>query len=486
MTLPLDQALSLARSYLQAGRLREAEPIYRHIIRDYPDHPEALHYLGVIGLQCGFLDNAIQLMSRSIALTPGIAHYHRNLAEALRRAGRLDEAEAGFKTALELQPGFPETYHSLALVYEKADRIDEAIACYRQAIALKPTLAESHCNLGVLLERRGGYDEALQLFTRAIELRPNYALAHLSRGLALLRQGNFEAGWREYPWRWQLREFATQRPDPTRPLWDGSDLAGRTLLVRAEQGLGDTLQFSRYVPLLAPRGGQVVFQVQPPLQSLLGRLPGVTQVVASDDPLPPYDLQIPLMDLPRLFGTTLTTIPNTVSYLTPAADRLQAWQNRLAADSTFKVGLVWAGGSLYPGDKKRSISLASFAPLAAVSGITFYSLQKGGPAAQAATPPAGMHLVDLTADLTDFGETAALASCLDLIITVDTAVAHLAGALAKPVWTLVPFIPDFRWFLNRDDTPWYPTMRLFRQPALDDWLSPINRLAAELHALLKT
>jgi len=304
---------------------------------------------------------------------------------------------------------------------------------------------------------------------------------HWNLALALLVQGHFPEGWEEYEWRWKTKGLLSPRQLLPQPLWDGRPLAGRAILLHAEQGLGDTIQFIRYLPLVAQRGGRVIVECQPELQRLVQAMTPDIPVLARGQPLPDFAFQCPLLSLPKALGTTLATIPATVPYLHADAQNVQMWRDRLAGHgSALKVGLIWAGNPHHKNDRNRSVKLASLAPLAQVPGVQFYSLQKGAAAAQAKTPPPGMDLIDRTDDLQDFADTAAMIANLDLVIAVDTSVVHLAGALAKPVWTLLPYCPDWRWLLKRQDSPWYPTMRLFRQPEIGDWDSVIQQLAAAL------
>lgn len=280
--------------------------------------------------------------------------------------------------------------------------------------------------------------------------------------------GDFVRGWQEYEHRWTLSENHGRQREFAAPRWQGGELAGRTLLLHAEQGLGDTLQFVRYAPLLVRRGARVIVLCQPPLKRLLMEMEGIS-VVADDEPLPEFDLQLPLLSLPRAFGTTLATIPAEVPYLRADPVDVRAWGRKLDDKDHFKIGLVWAGNRRHLNDRNRSCTLDAFAPLAAVSGIRLYSLQKDAAAAEIQNAPATMRLVDVGKELVDFADTAAAITCLDLVITVDTAVAHLAGALARPAWLLLPFAPDWRWMLAREDSPWYPSLRLFRQNQAGDW-----------------
>jgi len=327
----------------------------------------------------------------------------------------------------------------------------------------------------------GRIDEAIAACRQAIALNPDYAEFHFNLALSLLTSGDFQQGWEEYEWRWKCKEFPSPARDFAQPQWDGCPLEGRTLLLHTEQGHGDALQFIRYFPLVEQRGGKILIECYAELQRLFRTTAGRCQVVVRGQPLPAFDLHSPLLSLPRVFGTNLANIPNTVPYLRADPEDAGRWQRRLADDSALvKVGLAWAGRPTHTNDRNRSIKLARLAPLGQLPGVRFFSLQKGEVAAEAKTPPPGMELVDWTEELKDFAETAALIANLDLVVAVDTAVVHLAGAMGKPVWVLLPFGSDWRWLLERQDSPWYPSMRLFRQSRIGDWDSVIARVVEAL------
>jgi tetratricopeptide (TPR) repeat protein len=346
-------------------------------------------------------------------------------------------------------------------------------------------LIECHCNLGNTLLDKKQPKEAIAAFLRCIAINPTVPEAHYNYSLALLTLGDFQQGWEEYEYRLKCKGLFLRR-DFTQPQWDGSPLEARTILLYAEQGVGDALQFIRYLPLVEQRGGRIIVECQAELQRLFQTTAERCQIVADGQPLPAFDLHCSLLSLPRVFQTTLANLPQTVPYLQADAEETRKWQHRLADDSPIvKVGLAWAGNPDHKNDRNRSMKLARLAPLGQAPGVRFFSLQKGATAAQAKTPPPGMDLVDWTEELKDFADTAALIANLDLVIAVDTAVVHLAGAMGKPVWTLLPFVPDWRWLLEREDSPWYPTMRLFRQNSWGDWDSVITRVADALSQWVK-
>jgi Flp pilus assembly protein TadD len=482
--LTTKQAMDLAIQHHQAGRLREAEQLYRQILARQPKHIHAMHYLGVIAYQTQRHDMAIDLIRQALAMMPNYAEAHCNLGNVLKDKGRLDEAIAAVRRAIALKPDYADAHISLGNALRAGRQFDEAIAAYRQAITLKPSYAEAHYNLGNALQDKGQFDQAIAAVRQAIALKPNLAEAHHNLALMLLRQGDFQRGWQEYQWRWEWKNFPSPKRNFSQPQWDGSPLEGRTILLYTEQGFGDAIQFIRYLPLVVQRGGKVIVECQTELQRLLRTMHERYEIVAHGEPLPTFDLHSPLLSLPLVFRTTLENIPNIVPYLHADAQDAQRWQERLENHlPKVKVGLVWGGRPTHKNDHNRSIKLSNLAPLGQMPGVRFFSLQKGAAAAEAKIPPAGMELVNWTAELKDFADTAALIANLDLVITVDTAVAHLAGAMGKPVWTLLPFNSDWRWLLERQDSPWYPTMRLFRQEMHGDWQMPIQKLTEELSRL---
>ena len=354
------------------------------------------------------------------------------------------------------------------------------MSCQDRALALSPGNAEILTNRGSALAELGRHHEALTCFREATAARPTYALAQLSEAMQLLRLGDFREGWKKYEWRWSTG--GGRRPDLPEPLWLGNEsIDGKTILLHAEEGLGNTIQFSRYAAAAAQRGATVILQVQSPLKTLLAGLPQV-QVIASGDTLPAFHTHCPLMSLPHAFATDLDTIPPHTELYLPA-DLLSSWQSRLERIASPRVGLAWAGNANHPNDRHRSIPLPSLAPIFSAPGVQFIGLQKDlhdGDAEILASHPDVMHLGE---QLADFADTAAAISQFDLVITVDTSVAHLAGSLGKPVWIMLPFAPDFRWMLDREDSPWYPTARLFRQTDNGDWATVVARILLELGGL---
>jgi hypothetical protein len=408
---------------------------------------------------------------------------------ALGKQDRLVEAEALLRQATTLDPNHPRAHTNLAVALQAMGRFDEALPIIQRSIALRGDDANAHHTLAKILVKMNRATEAIDALRRSLQLNPNDAETHGTIAKTLLLTGDFKRGWAEYEWRWKAPSFNEPKRLFNKPQWTGGGkLNHKTILLHHEQGFGDTIQFLRYVPLVArERGGDVIVQVPRELLDLVRRMPTSPDVVALGDAVPPFDLHIPLMSLPLAFNTTLKTIPANVPYVSASAKVAQVWADRIKSDggdaTSFRVGLAWAGRPTHRDDKQRSLRIEQLAPLAAAApNAIFYSLQKWDPEREAANPPPGMKLIDAAEKLFDFSDSAALIANLDLVIAVDTAVAHLAGAMGKQVWTLLPFAPDFRWMLDRSDSPWYPTMRLYRQPRHGDWNSVLRQTAEDLRA----
>ncbi|MGH8687901.1 MAG: tetratricopeptide repeat protein, partial [Burkholderiales bacterium] len=433
--------------------------------------------------QAGRLAESEACYREAVASDPAHARAYNNLGSVLHMQGRLDDALAAYRRALDLDPSLPQANQNYASIVRDAGALERAAEEYRRAVLANPGDALALNDLGNTLRELGRHEESLEVFARALAIDPDLAQAHFSRSFVRLLCGDYAGGWKDYEWRWKIPAFNSPVRRFALPLWDGRPRPRGTILLHAEQGLGDTLQFARYAALVAERCGTVVLESQPELAQLMRSVPGVGHVVARGDALPPFDAHAPLTSLPALFGTTLERIPWNGPYV--RADPARAAQWDLAADAgnaRLKVGLVWAGRPQQWDDRKRSLTLEQLAPLADAESVAFFSLQIGAAALQAASPPAGMRLLDLTSRIADFSDTAALVSRLDLVITVDTSVAHLAGAMGAPAWVMVAHAPDWRYHLEREDMPWYPTMRLFRQERDGDWAGAIARVAAALRA----
>ena len=488
---------------LQTGRLADALELLHRATQQPPESPEHWNNFGVALRQAGQLADAADAHRRAIALSPQDPHGHTLLGLALRDARNWDEAEQAARTAVALRPGDALLHNNLGTVLMHARRLDGAAEAFRKSLELQPNSVKALNNLGTTLLWAGRTRDAIEAYDRALALNPNYAQVHWHRSTALLALGDWDRGWAEYEWRWACPEYRPLAYRPARPLWDGSDPVGKTILLTPEQGLGDTIQFVRYVPLLAARGARVILLCQPELVRLLRDIDGAAMVVpavagATPDasggrPLPPelrdspFDVHLPLLSLPHRFGTTVSTVSSNVPCLRAEPEKVEAWRLRFAreenaARTTRRVGLVWATNRTFP-DPGRSCGLdvlRSVGDAANALGIRLYSLQVGAAAADARRAPAGMTVIDLSADLNDFSDTAAAMANLDLVITIDTVTAHLAGALARPVWTILKHVAEWRWMTDREDFPWYPTMRLFRQPKPDDWHGLALRVAEEL------
>ena len=480
---------SLGITLMELGRLDEALASYQHALRLNPNFDDAYNNLGNVLAQQKQLDQAIQCYRSAIRINPARAQVHFNLGIALERQGNLDTAVHSYRQALQLNPNYVEVYVNLGNTLAAQGKPEEAIRCYEQILKAKPHDAEAFTNIGNVHRDLGRFNEALACFEQALWCDPTRAGPHHNRALLWLLMGQWSAGWPEYEWRWQTPDFS--RHDFRQPRWDGSPLAGRTLLVVAEQGLGDTIQFIRYLPLLQPFGGRVIFQCQVPLQRLLVSCAGLADVAIQGASLPPFDYYIPLLSLPGVLGTKPTNVPAVVPYIDAEAHAVAHWRRELEPLGGFKIGIAWQGSPAYRYDRQRSIPLVQFARLAEKPDIHLISLQKGHGSEQLTSylgslaRPERSKWLDLASKLDEgsgaFLDTAAVMKNLDLVISSDTAIAHLAGALAVPVWVALPLIPDWRWLLEREDSPWYPTMRLFRQTRSGNWNDVFESIAADLN-----
>jgi tetratricopeptide (TPR) repeat protein len=429
-------ALKKAAEYIAAGELAQAQSLLNTILQENANDPDGLHLMGLVGIKAGKFQAAASLIESAIALRPMDPGLYSNCGEAYRRSGNMDLAFQRLQRALELDPKNTSAWCNYGSVCREVGRIDEAIAAYRKAVAMDPKHANAHYNLG----------------------------------LALLVSGNFIEGWKEYEYRWEALSHLPQRKF-SQPRWNGQSLAQRTLFVSFEQGLGDVLQFVRYLPIFIRQGACVILECPGELHRLFGCFDR-TQCILPSDPAPAFDYHIPLLSVSFAFGTTEETIPREVPYLQAPIEIARMWRERLSEHAAAqRIGICWAGNPHHVNDRNRSCRLSVLAPLGRIEGAVFYSLQKGEAAEQSRHPIAGMKILDFTAELQDFADTAGLIENLDLVVSVDTAIVHLAGALGKPVWMLTPFDPDWRWLLNRSDSPWYPKMRIIRQTERRNWNS---------------
>ena len=510
--IALGDALVLADRQREEGRLDAAEALCREILRAHPGEAQALHLIGIMAHQRGRIGEAIEQVRHAVEIAPHVALYQANLGEMYRLAGQPDLAIGHGERALALQPDYPEALSNLGIAhYDRKEfatalachqravalrpdfalahsnmgnalhalrRFDEAVGCYRRALALNPAFADGWSNLGNSLHHSGRYDEAVAALRRAIALDPGSANARSGLGILLLMRGDLAEGFEEYEWR--LKSTEVRQPyTPERP-WQGESLAGRHIYLHGEQGFGDTIQFARYVPLVAARAAGVTLRVQQGLAGLMRQsLPGIDVLGDQRAPAQLADCECALLSLPKRFGTRLETIPATVPYLHADPAEAVRWRERLAGLTGLRVGITWAGNPDHVNDGRRSIDLAELAPLFSIPDVSFVSLQVGPRAAELALHPQ-FAITDVASKLVGFAATAAVMEALDLVIAVDSSVAHLAGALAKPTWLLMPWVSDWRWMLGRDDSPWYPTARLFRQVEGQPWREVAARLAREL------
>jgi len=468
------------------NRLNEALAAYRQALAIRPNLPETLNNLAYVLMARGQTNQALETVNLAIQLAPNWPVALTTLGALLAGLDRVDEAIAVLQRALAADPSSPGAYLNLGNAMRKVNRLDEAAAAYRHAIGLRPDFAEAVYSLGAVLGDLGRHNEAVIFFERASVLQPDSAQMHCSFAWALMISEDFKRGWPEYEWRLQFEEWTSRFAQwassgfkLSKPRWSGEDLAGRRILLLAEPGLGDTFQFVRYLPMVAARGGRPILACGPEQV----RLFQCFKEYASVTTYPPsceFDVYCPLGSLPKIFETTLESIPASAPYLWPDDRLVEKWKARMPANQ-IKVGLIWSGNVGITA--RRAIELRQLAPLFSLPGLWFVSLQKGKAALQAKAAPE-LPIADWGGELTDFAETAALMLNLDLIISTDTSTAHLAGALGRPVWTLLPFATDWRWLVSRTDSPWYPTMRLFRQPAWNDWQTPIEQAANALRMLI--
>jgi tetratricopeptide (TPR) repeat protein len=482
-----DQALALHPGHVEALVSRGAAlhdlRQYDEALRSYdralalrPDHAEVLVNRGVALHELKQSAEALNSYDRALAMEPDHVEALTNRGVALHDLERYGEALASHQRALAVQPDHAAALSNRGVTLHRLGRLDEALASYDRALAKQPDYADALVNRGVTLHDLKRFDEALASYDRAIALQPDHADAHFFGSMSRLLTGDFGRGWIEYEWRRKGASTGPSRRDFPQPPWLGGEgIADKTILLHSEQGFGDTIQFCRYVPLVAARGARVVLEVEEPLRDLLTGLAGTARVITKGNLLPDFDLQCPLLGLPLAFGTRLETIPSAMPYLRAPDRALLKWGTRLPTKRRPRIGMAWAGNAKHIRDRERSINLGSLLPLLDVD-ATYVSLQKEVRAPDTATLREGADIIHFGHELDGFSDTAALISHLDLVISVDTAVAHLAGALGKPVWILLTHVPDWRWLLDRDDSPWYPTARLFRQSGTREWDSVIAQV----------
>jgi len=509
-----DERLASALAYYRGGRYDKAEAIYRKVLKKEPENVGALHMLGLIAQKNGRGERAVQLLIKAARLDPQRPEILCDLGNAFKSLGRHKDAIKAHRMVLTMLPNSPEAHSNLGTAYKAAGKAGKAVACFESALKMRPNDIELNYNLGngllaseryaeaeevlrqvvyekpdhiraqinlcAALKEEGRYDAAIRRYQQAIQAVPDSAEAHWNFALTLLATGNYPDGWKEYEWRCHLPGFAMEKMD--RPQWQSEDLNGRTLLVHAEQGLGDTLQFVRYLKLLQDLDGDVIFACPDRIKKIVQPAAGNIRI-ASLAKRPDHDLHSPLMSLPRLFNEALPFEPTGGKYLQPDPTLSAAWREKLGVPSARRIGIAWQGSTGYQHDDRRSIPLLNFEPLARRKDIQLVSLQQGYGTEQVDEMPWRDRILDMTAemDITHaFTDTLAVMSSLDLVVTSDTAIAHLAGAAGIPVYVALCHLPDWRWGLKGESSPWYDSMRVFRQKHAGDWTSVFQRISAAI------
>jgi tetratricopeptide (TPR) repeat protein len=490
-----DRALSLNPNFAEGwnnfglvlqklDRSDEAVSSYQRALKIDPRHLNAVNNLGKLLFELDRYEEALPFLELSNQIKSGDAGIYNMRGVCLQRLMKFEEALVNYDRAVAINPDFPEAHNNIATVHQAFGRHDKALVSLDRALASRPSYGEALINRAITLFELRRIDQAFASFDRAIAVMP--AHAHFGAALFRLLIGDFDAGWAAREWRWKIPALELKERKFSQPLWRGDEpLAGKTILLHSDEGLGDTIQFVRYAPMVADLGAEVILEIEDALQVLLGDLPGISHCVPkSRGELPAFDFHCPLTSLPLAFRTRIETIPSAPSYLpAPAETRRRPWEDRLGPRDRPRVGLVWSGSLTHKNDRNRSLALRALSPILDLD-ATFVSLQKGVRPEDKAFLQQRPDVLDVEQHLLDFVDTAALISCLDLVISVDTSVAHLAGALGCPVWILLPYTPDFRWLLDRDDSPWYPTARLFRQSETREWTSVLNQVRAELQGLV--
>lgn len=478
----------LGNAFLQQGQLPEAEAAFRRCLALKPDHAPARGNLGFVLGELDRLAEARACYEHVLAQRPDLAEIHHNLGNILREQTHYEQALVSYQKALQLRPEYAKAFINRGICLVAMGRIDEAIRDLEHGVELMPDLADAHTSLGAALCVQHRFEEAAAHYRQALALKPDHAEAAWNQSLLWLLQGDYERGWPAYEARWRCKRTTTL-PGFQQPRWDGSALAGRTIVLFGEQGLGDTLHFVRYAPLVKARGGRVILNCQNALCKLLSRSPGIDGLVGWGATPPKFDVWLPLLSLPAVFGTTLETISAGGPYVFADPALAAHWRRELAPVRGLRVGIAWQGSPRHPWDRHRSAALEHFEPLAKIPGVHLISLQKNFGSEQLRAVRERVPVLSL-GDLLDetsgpFMDTAAVIANLDLVISVDTAIAHLAGAMGKPVWLALTYTPDWRWLLGRADNAWYPSARLFRQQSFGDWVGVFHQIARELAPLAK-
>lgn len=475
----LPAMVNLGAALQEEGRHVEAEATHRRALAQDPTALEPIRNLASLLQKIGKRTEALELRQRETRIAPDEAEGHNALGNLLNELDRFEEACRAFERALQLKPDSAAALSNLAYALSGLEQFELARQTAERAIACDPSHANAYSALGHIYHAQGDNHRAIEAWRRGLEAAPDDAGIHANLALGLLKRGDYEAGWREYGWRIRTETLASLAPELHAPRWQGEPLAGKTLLMLREQGMGDIIQFARYAAVAADQGARVLVDCPQSLQRLFATLHGADRVVDAKQPGEPVDFEIRLMDMPQYCETRPDTVPAAIPYLAAEPEARRRWQVRLTALPRPWIGLVWQGNRHYRDDRHRSLPLATLAPLLDHP-ASFISLQKGYGSEQIAAGGFVGRLVDWTSDLGDFADTAALLDNLDLVVTIDSAVGHLGGALGKQVWVMLSHVTDFRWFLDRTDSPWYPHHRLFRQPKRRDWGSVVDAIAAEL------
>ncbi|MGQ0523673.1 MAG: tetratricopeptide repeat protein [Betaproteobacteria bacterium] len=511
--------LRQAEDALRLGAPAQAREICLGVLQRSPRDVQALSLMAAMAADAKQIEEGLQWAKSALAADPGAAAPHYAIGRLWELAGEPAKAEASYRQVTRLEPGHAKAHNNLGCVLSLAGKFDEALACFRQALVLDPqqpeanqnyaalandaeaqefaiqgylrqtevdpTDARAFCNLASVYSGLGRNQEAMACLDRALTVDPGRAIAHYSRAVLLLAAGDYARGWEEYEWRWRLDNWLSA---PARrfeqPIWDGRDIGDGALLMHGELALGEPLQFARYARLAAERCASVIIECAPRVKSLLQGVAGVAKVIAPGEPLPPFAAHVPLHSLPRVFGTTLQNIPWEGPYIKPDPERAARWRSLIEStgESRLKVGVVWSGNPQNPYNRDRSVPFDALAPLQAVPGVAFYSLQSGEAAKASSLRHAALKLIDLSAHERDLQDTAAFISQLDLVVTVDTMISALAGAMGTQVWVMLNRVPDWRHHLERSDNPWYPSMRLYRQERPGDWTGVVEQVAADLRS----
>ena len=477
-----DALINLGNALQAQGKTEKAIFCYKEALRFRPDSLDALINIGLSHQEEGKLCEAIQYFTDALRMRPDCAEALNHLGVALQGQGAFDASIARLREALRLKPDYPEALNNLGNVLRGRGHIDEAVSCYMKALRIRPNFPDLRINFGNILKDYGRLNEAMNHYAEALRYNPNYADAHLHQSFILLLVGNFEAGWQKYEWRWKSK--GVQWHNHNFPLWDGGRLDGKSILIHCEQGYGDSIQFVRYAKLIKELGAQVILYCPASLSRLFESVTGVDCLVVHGADIPRCDCQVPMLSLPLLVKTTVATIPSQTPYLTADPSLVEKWHNRFGKIKNFRVGIVWRGKPDHNNDANRSIAFEVFLKLFDAIGCLFIIMQNALTKDEISYCHGKNNVIDISEFLTDFAETAAAISCVDLVISVDTSVAHLAGALNIPVWTLLPFVPDWRWLLGRNDSVWYSSMKLFRQQKIGDWGAVIESLVKQIDAIV--